>query len=142
MNNYVDIAAEVGADGVHVGQGDLLSLGIRVIRERLGPGKIIGVSCKTVEEALKAQEEGADYIGVGAVYSTTTKNSAVVGVGRIIAIHDVVKLPIVAIGGITLENASLVLPYCSTVALISGLYSGDFTANVLAFQRLYSSLKG
>ena len=74
INDNVEIAASVNADGVHVGQSDMEALDVR---RKLGPDKIIGVSAQTVEQALKAQEHGADYLGVGAVFPTGSKADAV-----------------------------------------------------------------
>ena len=74
INDNVEIAAAINADGVHVGQSDMEALDVR---KKLGPDKIIGVSAQTVEQALKAQEHGADYLGVGAVFPTGSKADAV-----------------------------------------------------------------
>ena len=102
INDNVEIAARIGADGVHVGQSDMEALDVRA---KLGPDKIIGVSAQTVEQALKAQEHGADYLGVGAVFPTGSKADAVeVGPDRVRAICEAVDIPVIAIGGITKDN--------------------------------------
>jgi thiamine-phosphate pyrophosphorylase len=102
INDNVDIAAACGADGVHVGQGDTAAA---VARKRLGAGKIIGVSVQTVAQAVKAEREGADYLGVGAVFTTSTKPDAdTVPVETLSNICKSVAIPVVAIGGITAHN--------------------------------------
>ena len=102
INDNVDIAAEIDADGVHVGQSDMEA---GDVRRKLGPDKIIGVSAQTVEQALKAQAHGADYLGVGAVFPTGSKADAVeVSHDTVRAICRAVDIPVIAIGGITREN--------------------------------------
>lgn len=104
INDNVEIAAKIGADGVHVGQSDMEA---GDVREKLGPDKIIGVSAQTVEQALKAQEHGADYLGVGAVFPTGSKADAVeVSHETVRAIAEAVDIPVIAIGGITKDNVS------------------------------------
>lgn len=102
INDNVDVAVRCDADGVHVGQSDMEAGNVR---EKLGPNKIIGVSCKTVEQALKAQNSGADYLGVGAMFHTGTKLDATeVTFDDLRNITNAVDIPVVAIGGITREN--------------------------------------
>ena len=105
INDRVDIALAVDADGVHVGQSDLPA---SVVRRILGPDKIIGVSAGTLAEALQAEAEGADYLGVGAMYATSTKEDAdVTTIEELKEIRKAVGIPIVVIGGInknTLKN--------------------------------------
>lgn len=104
INDNVEIAAQIGADGVHVGQSDMEA---GDVRKRLGPDKIIGVSAQTVEQALKAQECGADYLGVGAVFPTGSKADAVeVSHDTVRSIAEAVDIPVIAIGGITKDNVS------------------------------------
>ncbi|OPX44151.1 thiamine-phosphate synthase [Ruminiclostridium hungatei] len=104
INDRVDIAVAIDAAGVHVGQDDLPA---RAVRKIIGEGKILGVSANSVESALQAQSDGADYIGVGAVYSTNTKTDAgVITRERLLAVRQAVTVPIVAIGGINLSNAA------------------------------------
>ena len=98
INDRIDIAQAVDADGVHLGQSDLPA---KVARQILGKDKIIGVSARTVEQACQAQADGADYLGVGAMFATTTKNDAKnITIATLKAIRQAVDLPIVAIGGI------------------------------------------
>lgn len=106
VNDRVDIAAAIDADGVHVGQSDLP---VSVARELLGPEVIVGCSASTVAEARQAEADGADYLGVGTVYGTTSKNVAAekdgIGPERIAEIVEAVSIPVVGIGGITADNA-------------------------------------
>lgn len=105
INDRVDIALAIDADGIHVGQEDLPA---QTVRKIIGEGKILGVSANSVESAIKAQKDGADYIGVGAVYSTNTKTDAgVITRERLLAVRQAVTVPIVAIGGINPQNAAL-----------------------------------
>jgi thiamine-phosphate pyrophosphorylase len=107
VNDYVDLALATDADGVHLGQNDLP---VHLAREIMSLDKIIGCSARTVELALKAEEEGADYIGVGSIYSSPTKPGAeVIGLGRLHQIKEAVSLPIVALGGINESNISEVI---------------------------------
>lgn len=102
INDNVEIAKEIDADGVHVGQDDMEALDVRAV---LGKDKIIGVSAHSVEEALLAQEHGADYLGVGAVFHTGTKSDATdLSRETLKAICDAVDIPVIAIGGISAEN--------------------------------------
>ncbi|HBW34322.1 thiamine phosphate synthase [Desulfosporosinus sp. BICA1-9] len=107
INDRLDIALAVDAEGLHVGQEDLPML---KARELFGPNKIIGVSASTLEEAILAQQQGADYLGVGAVFSTSTKTDAPeVSLGQLELIKRTVKIPVVAIGGINLTNLKHVM---------------------------------
>ena len=102
INDNVEIAAAIGADGVHVGQSDMEA---GDVRRRLGPDKIIGVSAQTAEQALRAQEHGADYHGVGAVFPTGSKADATeVSRETLEEICRAVDIPVIAIGGIGREN--------------------------------------
>ena len=98
INDNVDLALDIGADGVHVGQEDM-------VRQKLGPGKILGVSAHSPEEALRAQAAGADYLGAGAVFHTGTKsNVSTLSYDTLRDICAAVKIPVVAIGGISEGN--------------------------------------
>ena len=98
INDRVDIALAVEADGVHIGQSDLPC---GVVRQVLGKDKIIGVSARTAQQAIQAQADGADYLGVGAMFATSTKQDAkTVSVETLNDIRQSVSIPIVAIGGI------------------------------------------
>lgn len=102
VNDNVELAKKIDADGVHVGQEDMNAC---KVRELLGPDKILGVSAQTVEEAILAEKQGADYLGVGAVFPTGTKSDAIdVPHQTLKAICKAVKIPVVAIGGITKDN--------------------------------------
>lgn len=102
INDNVEIAAAIGADGVHVGQSDMEA---GDVRRRLGPDKIIGVSAQTAEQALRAQEHGADYLGVGAVFPTGSKADATeVSRETLEEICRAVDIPVIAIGRIGREN--------------------------------------
>lgn len=102
INDNVDIALAMDADGVHVGQSDMEA---GMVREKLGPDKIIGVSAQTVEQAILAEQKGADYLGVGAVFPTGSKDDAVeVSHDTLKAICEAVHIPVIAIGGISTGN--------------------------------------
>ncbi|MCD8124432.1 MAG: thiamine phosphate synthase [Lachnospiraceae bacterium] len=104
INDRLDVALAVDAAGVHVGQSDFPAT---VARRLLGPDKLVGVSAATVEEARKAEADGADYLGVGAMFATSTKtNTRPVSMKRLAEIRQAVSIPIVAIGGIQASNAA------------------------------------
>ena len=124
INDNVDIALEMDADGVHVGQSDMEADDVRA---KLGPDKIIGVSCKNVEQALLAKKHGADYLGVGAMYPTGTKKDATaVTPEALSAICQAVDIPVVAIGGI---NKDRLEPLKGTgvdgVAVVSAIFAAE-----------------
>lgn len=105
INDRLDIALAVNADGVHVGQSDLPP---KILRSIWGEDKIIGVSASSLEEAVQAEKDGADYLGVGAMFATGTKTDAqIVTMDELHAIRRIVKIPIVVIGGINLETAPM-----------------------------------
>ena len=102
INDSLEVFLKVDADGIHVGQNDLSA---DVVRRIIGPNKILGVSAENVGEALLAEKNGADYLGVGTIFSTTTKLDAItVSKEELARICYNVKIPVVAIGGITLDN--------------------------------------
>jgi len=102
INDNVEVAIKCNADGVHVGQEDMNA---RNVRNLIGEDKILGVSASTVKEAKAAEENGADYVGVGAIVSTSTKEEAnVVSMNTLKDICHTVSIPVVAIGGINEEN--------------------------------------
>lgn len=102
INDNIDVALAVGADGIHIGQNDISAA---KAREILGEDKIIGVTAKTVSQAQKAQRDGADYLGSGAVFGTSTKADAKpMDLETLRSITSSVNIPVVAIGGITGEN--------------------------------------
>jgi thiamine-phosphate pyrophosphorylase len=107
MNDYLDLALETDADGLHVGQDDLP---VSVARRLLPLDKILGCSTTTVEQALEAQADGADYVAIGSIFPTSTKEVVtVVGVERLRQVRQVVSVPLVAIGGITRDNVREVI---------------------------------
>jgi thiamine-phosphate pyrophosphorylase len=121
VNDRIGVALELDAEGVHVGQGDMSA---RDVRELIGAHRILGVSAETVEEALLAEEAGADYVGVGDVYGTSTKldGTARIGLEGLAAVVQAVSIPVVAIGGITLENAAATMQAgAAGVAVISAI---------------------
>lgn len=122
INDNVDIALEMDADGVHVGQSDMEAGDVRA---KLGPDKIIGVSAQTVEQAVLAQKRGADYLGVGAVFHTSSKDDADdVSHETLKAICEAVTIPVIAIGGITQQNVQeLSGSGICGVAVISAIYA-------------------
>lgn len=102
VNDSVNVAIASNADGIHIGQEDM---GLKDVRKIVGENMIIGISAHTVEEAKFAQENGADYIGIGAVFETSTKNDVdVIPYEKVKSICDAVDMPKVAIGGINAEN--------------------------------------
>lgn len=122
INDNVDLAVEVGAAGVHVGQHDMEA---GQVRERVGADVIVGVSARTVKQALAAQAAGADYLGVGAVFPTGTKADATeVGIDTLKAICATVDIPVVAIGGIGTQNVPrLAGSGIAGVAVVSALFA-------------------
>lgn len=141
VNDRLDVALAVDADGVHLGQEDLPA---RAARKLLGPGKLLGVSAETVEEALRAEREGADYLGVGPVFEARgTKPDAggPQGLAQVSRIRAGTRLPIVAIGGIDAGNARMVLEAgADAVAVISAVVGDDDVEG--AARRLKRSLAG
>ena len=121
VNDEVSIAKHIDADGVHVGQSDMEAMDVRKI---LGPDKIIGVSAQTVEQAIIAEKHGADYLGVGAVFTTGSKDDADdVSHETLKAICEAVSIPVIAIGGITKDNvAELAGSGICGVAVISAIF--------------------
>jgi thiamine-phosphate pyrophosphorylase len=124
VNDDLDVALAVDADGLHVGQDDLPA---EAARNLLPVDKVLGVSARTMEEAQAAAGAGADYLGVGAIYSTSSKDDAVVtGPERISEIHHAIDLPIVAIGGINKGNIKeVVIAGACSAAVISAVLSTE-----------------
>ncbi|MEP9407267.1 thiamine phosphate synthase [Peribacillus frigoritolerans] len=124
INDRVDIALAVGADGIHIGQDDLP---LPVVKKMVPEDMIVGVSVSTLEEALEAERNGADYIGVGSVFPTKTKQDA-----TLMALEDLgeicrgVSIPAVAIGGITADNMSALSDSgLSGTAVVSAIMNAD-----------------
>ena len=125
VNDRVDIAMASGADGVHLGQSDIP---LEVARDLMGETAIIGVSVDNVEQAVAAAEGGADYIGIGAIFNTSTKPDAKqgVGLGAIYEIRQAVDIPIVAIGGINRGNIQdVVRAGADAAAVVSAVVAQD-----------------
>lgn len=128
INDRLDIALAVGADGVHLGQTDIP---VFVARDLLGPDKIVGATANTIEKAEEAWKSGADYLGVGDVFGTTTKaDTKHVTLEELKKIKELVDIPVVAIGGINADNiASLRTAGVDGAAVISALIGQkDITA--------------
>ena len=125
VNDRVDVALALEADGVHVGQDDMPA---SLVRTLIGPGKILGVSADTAEQALAAQSDGADYIGAGPIYPTDTKTDTTPPIG-LSGLEDIVRafpLPVVAIGGLKASNAGLVIRAgAAGVAVVSAIVGAD-----------------
>ena len=125
VNDRIDIALAVDADGVHIGQSDMP---YDVTRKLIGPGKVVGVTVHTVQEAIEAEKLGANYLGVSPIYATNTKDDAGAPSGPklIREIKKVTTIPVVAIGGISLENATEVVESgADMLAAISAVVCSD-----------------
>jgi thiamine-phosphate pyrophosphorylase len=142
VNDRIDIALAIEADGLHLGQTDMP---LEVARRLVGENMFIGISASTVEEALTAERGGADYLGVGAVYPTGSKADAgaAIGPGRLREIRAAVRLPLVAIGGICPANAGQVMAAgADGVAVISAILSQpDIQAAAAALWKIVSTAK-
>ena len=138
VHDSVEIALQCDADGVHVGQSDIRG---RDIRAMIGPDKILGISAGTVEEAVAAERAGADYIGVGAVFDTSTKKiTRAMGVEELRDISQSVSIPVVAIGGI---NAGNILQLSGSgvdgVAVVSAIFGAEDPGRATAELRKLSA---
>ena len=124
VDDDVDIALEVGADGVHVGQEDMACASVRA---KLGPDAIVGVSAQTLAQALAAQEAGADYLGVGALMPTPTKPDAVdVSLDELRAICKAVDIPVVGIGGLNVQTiGDFAGSGLDGAAVVSAIFAAD-----------------
>ena len=124
INDSVEIMLESGADGVHIGQDDG---DVREIRRRIGPDKLLGVSAHSVEEAVKAERDGADYLGAGAVFATDTKlDAGSLSHAALRAICGSVSIPVVAIGGISQNNLmQLAGSGIDGVAVVSAIFAAE-----------------
>lgn len=121
IDDNVEVAIRCGADGIHVGQQDMAA---KEVRKKIGPDKILGVSAETVEQAVRAEKDGADYLGVGAVFATSTKPDAdSVSRKTLTQICKAVHIPVVAIGGIQQDNlVKLKGTGISGVSLVSAVF--------------------
>lgn len=125
VNDRVDVALAVDADGVHVGQDDMPA---SIARKLIGPGKILGLSAGSVEEAVRAFADGADYVGASPVFSTPTKPDASSPVGQdgLRAISAAIPIPVVAIGGMNADNAAdMIRCGAAGVAVVSAIVSAQ-----------------
>ena len=124
IDDDVELAVKCGADGVHVGQSDMACV---EARRALGSAKVVGVSAQTVEQAVQAEEDGADYLGVGAVFPTGSKDDADdVSHDTVKAICEAVNIPVIAIGGISKNNVGQLAGLgLDGVAVISAIYASD-----------------
>jgi thiamine-phosphate pyrophosphorylase len=123
VNDRIDVALAVGADGVHLGQSDM---DIRDARRLAGPSMIIGISAESVADAVRAESEGADYLGISPVFATPTKTDTAppLGLEGVAAIRAAVALPLVAIGGINADNAAAIIRAgADGVAVVSAIVS-------------------
>lgn len=131
INDYVDIALAVDADGVHLGQEDLpLKEAKKIIGDR-----IVGISTHNIKEAIEAERGGADYIGFGSIFPTDTKTDAIIrGLKGLEEVVKAVKIPVIAIGGINTDNITAVLETgCKGVACSSGITRGKIEDNINKF---------
>lgn len=122
INDNVELCKEIDADGVHIGADDM---SVKKAREILGNNKIVGGTARTLERAIKAYNEGADYLGIGAVFNTTTKEGTTHMTRELAqSINAAVNIPTVAIGGINEENAHLLYDYgVSGIAVVSAIFA-------------------
>ena len=124
IDDDVELAKKCGADGVHVGQSDMACV---EARKALGERKVVGVSAQTVEQAVQAERDGADYLGVGAVFPTGSKDDADdVSHDTVKAICEAVSIPVIAIGGISKDNVGQLAGLgLDGIAVISAIYAAD-----------------
>jgi thiamine-phosphate pyrophosphorylase len=125
VNDRVDVAQAVGADGVHLGQSDM---SLHVAREILKDSMIIGISAESLQDAIEAEKGGADYIGVSPIYATPTKTDTApaLGLEGLREIRNAVRIPLVGIGGLTKNNAAEVIKHgADGVAVVSAIVSAE-----------------
>lgn len=138
INDRIDIALAVDSDGVHIGQDDLP---IDVVRKLIGLGKLIGVTVHNLQEAIEAESEGATYVAVAPIYPTNTKadTKEPVGLELIKEIKKACKIPVIAIGGINLDNAPEVIKSgANMICAISAVFNADdIKSEIGKYQRLF-----
>jgi thiamine-phosphate pyrophosphorylase len=136
INDHPEIARVVSAEGVHVGQDDLA---ISEVREIAGPDRIVGKSTHSVDQAIRAFHEGADYIGFGPIFATPTKpDYRPIGLNEIQRVHEVVRIPIFCIGGIKLDNLpDVIAAGARRVVIVSGLLQA---ADIASYARIAKKL--
>ena len=132
VNDYADIAIAVNADGVHLGQDDLP---LKEARKILGKEKIIGISTHSIEQAIEAEQGGASYIGFGPIFHTKTKDAGEPkGIEILREVKRHIKIPVIAIGGISAENLESVIDAgADAVAVSSAIIQGDIAENIIRF---------
>jgi thiamine-phosphate pyrophosphorylase len=120
INDYAEVAREIGAEGVHIGQDDPA---MALVRNIVGPSCMIGKSTHSFDQAIRAADEGADYIGFGPLFATPTKPDYIpIGLNEIEKVHQAIRIPIFCIGGIKLDNLSEVIAAgAQRVVIVSGL---------------------
>jgi thiamine-phosphate pyrophosphorylase len=135
VNDHVDIALAVQADGVHLGQEDLP---LQEARKILTSKKIIGISTHSLEQAINAEKQGADYIGFGPIFHTKTKDAGEPkGTQMLKEVKQIIKIPVVAIGGINVDNLNSVLDSgADAVAVASAITNGDISQNISEFFKI------
>lgn len=138
VNDSIELAKEINADGVHVGQKDI---SIAMCKKAFGEDKIIGISVSNINEALLAEDQGANYIGVGHVFPTRTKNKETPPIG-IVALKEIkqrLSIPVVAIGGINLSNAKSVIDTGIDMmcAISDSLKGGAVKENIMKYLQLF-----
>jgi thiamine-phosphate pyrophosphorylase len=141
VNDRVDIALAVEANGVHVGQEDLPT---KIVRKIIGKEKMLGVSVENVEQATQAQMDGADYLGVGPVFPSPTKPEAkIIDIAVVKKIKESVDLPVVAIGGITAKNLYelMIKTNVDGVAVISTLFVGNIKENAKRIRKVLEKVE-
>jgi thiamine-phosphate pyrophosphorylase len=140
VNDRVDIAIAVGADGVHIGQTDMPAAAVRRL---IGNSRILGVSATTIEEAIRAERDGADYVGFGPIFSTATKADAAAPTGteQLRKLSSVIKVPIVAIGGIGEKNVgSVAAAGADAAAVVSAVVCAvDMPAAIVRLSGLFAN---
>ena len=123
INDRLDIALAIDADGVHVGQSDMPG---DVVRKIIGKDKILGISAATIEESKKAEIDGADYIGTGAIFPTQTKDTDCIIIEQLKEIVNSVNIPIIAIGGLSEDNiSSLANTNIKGISVVSAIMESD-----------------
>jgi thiamine-phosphate pyrophosphorylase len=128
INDRVDVALAVDADGVHVGQSDMPA---SMVRKIIGPHKILGVSARTPEQVIQAISDGADYLGTGDIFGTTTKtDTVIIGLETFQKLVELSSIPVVGIGGVCKDNASSVIKSgAAGIAVISAVFGKDDPEN-------------
>ena len=133
VNDRIDVALAVDADGVHIGQDDMP---IEIAREILGDSRIIGLSTHSIEQAIDAEKRAADYIGLGPMYHTSTKKNAGDGIGphTVRSVKELIDIPVVAIGGINRDNCLPVIENgADALVAISAVVSSNDVAKETKF---------